>query len=92
MGDTVKKIIIVLITIVVCVVVGAFIINVVAPQATNTLLEGVENGIKAATGIDFDLGSQDDLELGEDKLDAASGEADGYTGFQEEMGGADAGI
>ena len=55
MGDTVKKIIVVLITIVVCVVIGAIVINIVAPNAAQAVIGGVESGIHAATGIEIDL-------------------------------------
>lgn len=55
MSDTVRNIITVLVVMVICVLVGAIIINVVAPRATQAVIGGVESGIHAATGIEVDL-------------------------------------
>lgn len=51
----VKKIFIVLITIVACVIVGAFLLNVLLPNVTTTLINSTEDMIYRATGMSFDF-------------------------------------
>ena len=52
---SVSKIFKVLITIVVCVVIGAFVLNIILPNGLNGMVNTVEGMIKNATGIAFDL-------------------------------------
>lgn len=51
----VKKIFIVLITVVVCVLVGAVVLNVLAPNVITTLVDAVEDQIYRATSLKFDF-------------------------------------
>ena len=51
----VKKIFTILITIVACVVIGAFILNLVMPNAITGVASSVENMIFKASGISLDL-------------------------------------
>ena len=55
MSEGVRKIITVLIVMVICVVVGALVINVVAPNAVALVLNGVDRGIFNATGLKADI-------------------------------------
>ena len=91
MGDTVKKIIVVLITIVVCVVIGAIVINIVAPNAAQAVIGGVEAGIHAATGISIDLDNTNDR-ASDEEANYAGLEAGGSDTFQDDItaGGAPA--
>ena len=54
---SVKKIFIVLITIVACVMVGAFVLNVLMPSAFKIGVNAVEDQIFRATGMKFDINS-----------------------------------
>ena len=51
----VRKIFIVLVTIVVCVILGAFVLNVIMPNTVTAMVNAVEDTIKSATGMSFDL-------------------------------------
>lgn len=51
----VSKIFVILITVVVCVIVGAFVINILMPNTVTSLVDTVENQIQHATGISLDL-------------------------------------
>ena len=51
----VSKIFVILITVVVCVIVGAFVINILMPNSVTSLVDTVENQIQHATGISLDL-------------------------------------
>ena len=55
MSGTVKNIFKVLIVAIVCLVVGAFLINVLAPNATNQVTNAIEQQIWKATGISLDI-------------------------------------
>jgi uncharacterized protein involved in outer membrane biogenesis len=55
MSGTVKNIFKVLIIAIVCLVVGAFLINVLAPNATNQVTNAIEQQVWKATGISLDL-------------------------------------
>lgn len=55
MSENVKKIFLVLITIVACVLIGAFLLNVLLPNTTTTTVDAVEDMIYKATGLSFDL-------------------------------------
>ena len=75
---SVKKIFITLIVVVCCVILGAFVINILLPNVTTTLINAVEAEIFNATGMNFDFNA-----------DGAAGEtSDGnYTG--DRTGGTD---
>lgn len=96
MSDTVRNIITVLIVVVVCVVVGALIINTVAPKAISAVVGGLEAGITNATGINVDLDGVDNAgdsvadrttDAGADAANNGNGNfndggtAGGYNGF-----------
>lgn len=51
----VSKIFVILITVVVCVIVGAFVINILMPNTVTSVVDTVENQIQHATGISLDL-------------------------------------
>lgn len=51
----VKKIFMTLIIIVVCVILGAFIINTLLPNVATTLVNATEDQIFKATGLSFDF-------------------------------------
>lgn len=57
---SVKKIFVVLITIVACVVIGAFVLNILMPNATTTLVDAVEDQIWKATGLSFDFNANNE--------------------------------
>lgn len=52
---SVKKIFMTLIIIIACVMVGAFLLNVLLPNASNALVDQVENQLYRATGMKFDF-------------------------------------
>lgn len=52
---SVAKIFKTLIVVVLCVIIGAFVLNTLMPNVIAGLCNTVENGIKNATGISFDL-------------------------------------
>lgn len=52
---SVKKIFITLITIVVCVILGAFVINTLMPNMVGTIINAAEGQIYRATGLSFDF-------------------------------------
>ena len=62
----VKKIFIILIVIVACVLVGALVLNILLPNVATSLVDAMEDMVYNATGISFDwngngsLGSADD--------------------------------
>lgn len=55
MGGSVKKIFMVLITVVACVLVGAFLLNILLPNVTTTLIDSAEDMVYKATGMSFDF-------------------------------------
>ena len=55
MGSSVKKIFMVLITIVMCVLIGAFLLNILLPNVTTTMINATEDMIHNATGMKFDF-------------------------------------
>lgn len=61
---SVKKIFIVLITIVACVMIGALVLNTLLPNVTKTLINSTEDMIYKATKISFDFNN--DGEGGDD--------------------------
>jgi len=54
-SENVKKIFIVLITIVACVLIGAFLLNILMPNVTTTVINATEDMIFRATGLSFDF-------------------------------------
>ena len=56
---SVKKIFIVLITVVVCIVLGAFVLNIVMPNTVAQVVNSVEDGIYNATGLSFNFNGDD---------------------------------
>lgn len=52
---SVKKIFVVLITIVACVIVGALVLNVLLPNVATTLVDSLEDMIYKATKMSFDF-------------------------------------
>lgn len=55
MTDSVKKIFMLLIIVVICIVVGAFTINILVPNALTSTVNAVEDTIFSATGMSIDL-------------------------------------
>ena len=55
MTGAVTKIFILLIAVVICVVVGAFLINIIMPNALQTMSNAVEGGVYSATGVNIDI-------------------------------------
>lgn len=80
----VKKIFITLITIVVCVVLGALVLKTLLPNVTNQLIGSVETAIHAATGMDFDINGDGNIgkpQVKSDTSKAGTGiEVDGFDG------------
>ena len=68
----VKKIFTILITIVACVIIGAFLLNVVLPNATNGVVQSVENMIYRATGLQISIGGRATSGIGNAKNIAAN--------------------
>ena len=88
MSEGVRKIITVLIVMVVCVVVGALVINVFAPNAVNAVVGGVEAGIHGATGIEVDLNGDKKIGVqGNTEEQEWDAEAGGTDKFQEDFSG-----
>lgn len=52
---SVKKIFMTLIIVICCVILGAFIINILLPNVTITLINAVEDQLYNATGMEFDF-------------------------------------
>lgn len=52
---SVRKIFIVLITIVICVILGAFVLNVLMPNAVTGIVNAVESTLFNATGMSIDF-------------------------------------
>ena len=55
----VRKIFTVLVTIVVCVIIGAFVINTLMPNAVKSLINATEDMIYNATGMSFNFNNDD---------------------------------
>lgn len=84
----VKKIFITLITIVACVIVGAFVLNALLPNVTTTLIDSTEDMIYKSTGMSFDFnnngntGSNNGTYTGENTDDTVTGvTGDNVEGF-----------
>lgn len=55
MSGSVKKVFMVLIIVVACVLVGAFLLNILLPNVTKGMVNAVEGMIENATGIKMDF-------------------------------------
>lgn len=71
----VKKIFIILITIVACVILGAFVLNTLMPNTVTTMINSTEDMIFKATSMKFDLNGDGTAGSGGDKT---------YTGTQDD--------
>lgn len=60
----VKKIFIMLITIVACVILGAFVLNTLMPNVVTTVINAVEAQIWRATGLSFDFNADGQIGSG----------------------------
>lgn len=90
----VKKIFITLITVVACVILGAFVLNTLMPNVTTTLINAVEDQIFKATSLKFDFnndnneGTNDNSYVGQNSDDTVTGETgDNVVGFGGAGGG-----
>lgn len=85
---SVKKIFVLLITIVACVIIGAFTLNLLLPNVVTTVVNATESMIFKATGLDFDfnndgvfgsgLGKQFQGEVDESEGGSLSGDVEGF--------------
>jgi hypothetical protein len=72
---SVKKIFLTLVVIVMCIILGAFLINVLLPNVTAQVIDSAEDSIYKETGMAFDFNS--DGNKGDSKKDYSSnGKAD----------------
>lgn len=85
---SVKKVFIILITIVACVLIGALILNTLLPNVTKTLINSTEDMIFKATGMSFDFngdnnagGNDEDQYNGENSDGQADGSGANVDGF-----------
>lgn len=90
----VKKIFITLITVVACVILGAFVLNTLMPNVTTTLINAVEDQIFKATSLEFDFnndnnaGTNDNSYEGNKSDETVNGDTDDYViGFAGGAGG-----
>ena len=51
----VKKIFIILITVVACILIGWLLLNVLLPNTATAIVQAIEDAIQKATGLEFDL-------------------------------------
>ena len=72
---SVRKIFTILIVVVVCIALGALVLNVLMPNAVNQAVNTIESGIYKATGLEFDLN-------GDGKTGKTVGITDGAKGNQ----------
>ena len=91
----VKKIFITLITVVACVILGAFVLNTLMPNVTTTLIDAVEDQIFKATSLEFDFnnnknaGTNSNSYAGQNSDDTVTGDTgDNVIGFSGAGGGA----
>lgn len=90
----VKKIFITLITVVACVILGAFVLNTLMPNVTTTLINTVEDQIFKATSLKFDfnndgiIGSNNNTYEGVNEDKTVTGDTgDNVIGFNSGAGG-----
>lgn len=57
----VRKIFIVLITVVACVLIGAFVLNILLPNVTSALVNASEDMLFKATGMKFDFNNDNNI-------------------------------
>lgn len=85
---SVKKIFIILITAVVCVIVGAMVINILVPNVFKVGCNAIEQQIQRATGISIDINGDNNTDLRGDRNTTNSTGANGTVqGFQGGTGG-----
>lgn len=81
----VRKIFIVLVTIVACVILGAFVLNVLLPGTTKSVINATETMLYNATGMKLDLngdgkGGNEGVAFNTtDNTATTGGKVDGYT-------------
>lgn len=90
MSGSVKKVFTVIIVAVACVLLGAFVLNVLFPNVTNGLVNAVEGLVFNATGISMDFngdgaGNSSSVNTGATTDDTAEGA--GVSGFTASGGG-----
>lgn len=73
----VKKIFIILISVVACLVIGAFVLNTILPNALATGINTIEGAIRNGTGIQIDINGDGDTE-GNNNGDAISHDGAGF--------------
>ena len=88
----VSKIFVILITVVVCVIIGAFVINILMPNTVTSVVDTVENQIQHATGISLDLNGNGtagatgntiaDLKIGSTDKSSSTNSSKTVDGFQ----------
>ena len=84
----VKKIFVVLITIVACVIIGAFTLNILLPNVTTSIVDATEDMVHNATGMSFDWNGNGNDGVTDGTGNAISNTTDktntgaGVTGFQ----------
>lgn len=83
---SVKKIFVILITIVACVIIGALVLNIILPNTATSLVNATEDQIYKASGLTFDLNGDgtsgsDNVEYDaaeSSDVDDASGDVEGW--------------
>lgn len=84
MSGGVSKIFGVLVVAVACVLIGAFVLNVMVPNATTTLVDATEDMIFRATGLSFDFnnngrsGGGDSIEYRGSEKGNLKGDVEGF--------------
>ena len=78
-----------LIVVVICIIIGAFAINVLAPNVVNQVSNAIEASIFKATGMQFDFNAdgttaQDNQSIGDSQREDSKGDV---TGDTENVGG-----
>jgi len=68
---SVKKIFVILITIVACVIIGALVLNIILPNTATSLVNATEDQIFKASGLQFDLNGDGNSGSNDDTYDAA---------------------
>jgi len=74
---SINKLFVVLIGLVVCVIVGALIINLLAPNAYTAVVDSIESMIFNATGMKFDFNNNNNTLGGTDFTNTNVGTDDG---------------
>lgn len=84
MSGSVKKIFIVLIVMVACVMIGALVLNVLLPNIADTIVDALETMVYNATGMEFDWNGNGNTGAGGGTTftDAVGGNAQDQEGLQ----------